>query len=86
MFDPSQAEGGTWYRGTAHKKGDGVSRCGTLVGDLNNPLGSQRTRRERQSAPPPSHSRFGNKTKSAAKVHIYVVRHSADSMRLFVPQ
>jgi hypothetical protein len=53
MFDPSQAEGGTGYRGAAHKKGDGVSRCGTLVGDLNNPLGSQRTRRERQSAPPP---------------------------------
>jgi hypothetical protein len=51
-IDPTKQKG---VHGTERstKKGADANRCGTLVGDLNNWLGSQETRKEKPPSLPP---------------------------------
>jgi hypothetical protein len=46
--------------------------CGTLVGDLNNPLGSQTARKEK-GRQPLSHRQFGKNQKNLLKITIGII-------------
>jgi hypothetical protein len=54
-----------------HHNGASPVSCGTLEGDLNNPLGSQKARKEKGSQPP-SHMQFGKKQINEMEVCIYI--------------